>query len=289
LEGVSLTAGSKEVDGYLFSFQKYLTNLGFAESTVRNYLADIHAFIRWFEKAVQEEFSPKGITYARLQEFALALRRGGKRPATVRRKLTGLRAFLFWAKAEGVAADLPALPRLKRRCRRPPLALSREEQELLARTVKQTGSSRDQAIVFLILDAGLALEELLGLTRKDVRFTGQGAEVMVRRKNRSRAVPVGPRAAASLREYLAEWPKGAGGTLFQGRKGALGPRAVQHVLAGYAARCGLDGKVNASTLRRTFAANALEAGEDPCSVAERMGISERSLRALLAGREEWEQ
>lgn len=275
------TSVSGKSDGYFFLFQNYLTHMGFADNTIRNYLADLRTFVRWFKKTHQKEFSPLELSHSHLREFALSLLEEGKSYATVRRKLTGVRAFLLWARRAGRASEFPALPRLKPVSPPSGRILSAQEEEMLVRTVAATASSRDQVIIFLILEAGLALEELLGLRLDDVRLSREGVTLTVRRKNQRRTVRLGPRAEASLRTYLTERRAVSNRRLFVGRKGPLGPRAIQHLLARYACRCGLDGKVNASTLRRTFVARALESGEDPASVAERMGISERSLKALM--------
>lgn len=273
---------------YLAAFWNYLTNLGFDSKTLQNYRSDVTSFIEWFVENCGRDFSPDAITDEHLKGFCARLLQEGLRPATVRRKLTGMRAFLLWAEASGLATRVPRGPKLGPVRREPPHVLTREEQDALVRVLEQFATPRDVALVLILLDTGMGLGELLQVTGRDVE-QGPGETVLAVRggKQKPRRVSLTDRAARALGRYLESSPVRADEPIFRGRKGPLGPRAVQHLLAHYANLCGLAGKVNAATLRRTFVANALAQGRAPAEVAAQLGIAERSLRCLLAGREEW--
>lgn len=280
--------GRGREDYYLAMFCQHLVHLGFDSKTIRCYRSDVAGFIRWYLESFQEVFSPEAVTEQHLGAYYQWLLGDGKRPATVRRKLTSVRAFLSWALARGLLVRLPRSPRSGPTRRRPAQVLTVEEQEILLATLEAHAPPRDLALVLILLDTGVSLSELLQITGQDVAHLEGGAIVLtVRGRKGVRHVRLSERAARALRRYLADAPVRAGEKVFRGRKGPLGPRAVQQLMARYACAAGLAGKVSAAILRRTFVVMALARGETLTELASRLGIAKRSLRSLLEGREEW--
>jgi integrase/recombinase XerC len=132
---------------------------------------------------------------------------------------------------------------------------------------------RDKAILELFYSSGLRLSELTGLRVDDlnlddatVRVTGKG--------NKTRIVPVGGHAMASLRAWLEERNKsfGSQSALFLGKNGKpLGQRAVQHCVRHWAVKQGVSGNVHPHVLRHSFASHLLQSSGDLRAVQEMLG------------------
>src|SRR5919112_5805835 len=92
-----------------------------------------------------------------------------RQPSTVNRRLAALRRFFQWAKASGLAREMPT-DNVKGVASAPraPRWLEKREVDRLIRTVERHGSKRDLAIVLILRHTGLRVSELSGLTLGDV-------------------------------------------------------------------------------------------------------------------------
>jgi integrase/recombinase XerC len=113
---------------------------------------------------------------------------------------------------------------------------------------------------------GLALTDL-DLDDRTVRVLGKGAK--------TRVLPVGRKAVAALRRWLAERPALARPdelAVFVGRHGSrLGERAVQLIVARRARQQGLPQHVHPHLFRHSFATHLLESSRDLRAVQELLG------------------
>ncbi len=237
-----------------------------------------------------------------IRAYMAALHRAGAARSSAARKLACLRSFFRFLCRRGVLEVNPArlVPTPKQG---KPVAqhLSVDEvNHLLAavapKDVSDPRGRRDRAVFELFYAAGLRIGELTDLDLDDVDL-GEGL-VRVRGKgNKERIVPVGSRAVAALRAYLASrhvlfFPprndasrrrglRAAGGgdahglappALFlNGRGGRLTPRAVQQALARYLTAAGLGRKITPHGLRHSFATHLLDAGADLRAIQELLG------------------
>jgi integrase/recombinase XerC len=107
----------------------------------------------------------------------------------------------------------------------------------------------------------------LDLSAGSVRVTGKGRKV--------RDVPVGAKARAALRDWLAVRTEFAGAeeaAVFVARNGKrLGARAVQARLQQWARRQGMEVPVHPHMLRHSFASHVLESSGDLRAVQEMLG------------------
>lgn len=130
-----------------------------------------------------------------------------------------------------------------------------------------------RAMLFLMVDSGLRLSEILGLTMEQLNLIERTVTVFGKGR-KERTVPVGAASEHALVDYLAL--RGAGGsTLFIGRSGnALHPRSVQLRLKRYARSVGISGvRVSPHTLRHSFAIQYVRNGGDPFSLQAILGHS----------------
>jgi integrase/recombinase XerC len=135
-------------------------------------------------------------------------------------------------------------------------------------------AARDRALLELLYSSGLRLSELvnlnipeLDLSAGSVRVTGKGRKV--------RDVPVGAKARAALRDWLAvrkEFARTEEAAVFVARNGRrLGARAVQLRLQQWAKRQGMEVPVHPHMLRHSFASHMLESSGDLRAVQEMLG------------------
>src|SRR5215213_1494147 len=126
------------------------------------YRLDVLHFAKWFGETVGETFSPEAVTPSDVREYRGHLMNVEHRqPATVNRRLAALRRFFQWAKASGLAKDLPT-DNVKGVASSPraPHWLDKRDIDRLIRTVERHGNTRDLAIVLTLRHTGIRVSEL---------------------------------------------------------------------------------------------------------------------------------
>jgi site-specific recombinase XerD len=209
------------------------------------------------------------LTSTELRAWLLRLRETLS-PISVAGYVRGLKAFGRWCAAEELA-KAAALCGLSRP--RVPHKLVEPLSDDALRRLVDSGSTRDRAIVLLMLDTGLRLSEVAGLRSCDlgpdgsVKVFGKGA--------RERIVPVGVVARQALVRYLRHANVAdTEAAIFRARGGgALGARGVQQVFKRLKARTGIPGRCSPHTLRHTFARAYLLNGGDAFSLQRMLGHS----------------
>jgi site-specific recombinase XerD len=137
---------------------------------------------------------------------------------------------------------------------------------------------RDHALLLLLVQTGLRISELIGLTRADVHL-GPGAHLSCHGKGRKdRITPLTSSTVTELRDWLTEYDGSQNAPLFSTRRGdKLSRDAIEHRLTHYARqaadRCAsLHGKtITAHVLRHTTAMRLLHAGVDTSVIALWLG------------------
>ena len=254
----------------------FLTSLqlerGASPHTIEAYrrdLIDLGTFV--------EHQDPDGIEVSVLDDYAVALRDRGLSPATVRRRLAAVRAFLKHRAREGGRADAGRSVPLPRLGRRLPEPLTRAEAERIV--TSPDGSPRglrDRAMLELLYGAGLRVSELVALRVSDldleeglVRCMGKGAK--------QRVVPTGSRAIEAIRVYMQRGRPylgrmQRGDILFLNHRGqGITRQAVFQLVRDHAREAGIDKMVTPHTLRHSFATHLIEGGCDLRSVQEMLG------------------
>jgi integrase/recombinase XerC len=207
---------------------------------------------------------------------------------SIAHRLSAWRAFYRWL-SERVA--MPANPvatvRAPKQPKRLPKALSVDDANALMEAAPADGAQglRDHAILELFYSSGLRLAELVGL---DVGFADgpeyrsagwldlAAAEVTVLGKgNRRRTVPVGKKALAALRAWLAvrdTLVKGDPHPLFLSTRGArMSPNVVRTRVKRAALAAGIPANVHPHVLRHSFATHVLQSSGDLRAVQELLG------------------
>jgi integrase/recombinase XerD len=133
---------------------------------------------------------------------------------------------------------------------------------------------RDYAILELMLQAGLRVNEVAALDTRDIASTSEGMRLIVRgaAEDHYRKVPLNVPLARALREYLEVRPDVPGvNRLFVSQRGRpLSTRSIQRLVESYSEAAQLEG-VCATSLRHTCARNMLEETKAPHLVAQWLG------------------
>jgi integrase/recombinase XerC len=213
-----------------------------------------------------------------LRRAAGQLRARGLEGRTIARVLSSWRGFFRWlARHHGLDADPCAGLRAPKVARALPKALTPDEaRQLLERAAESALEVQDKAMFELCYSSGLRLAELVGLDAADAHAILRDREITVTGKGRkTRAVPVGTKAIAALREWLATRPQLAGAgepALFVGALGRrVNPTVVRRRLARWALRAGVAQHVHPHVLRHSFASHVLQSSSDLRAVQEMLG------------------
>ena len=271
---------------------------GASPRTVATYARDVAAFLD--DSGAGDLLGPasagpgawRGLAGRRtlVRDHLAALRRAGRSPATVARRLAAIRALYRWLRLIGAVDDAPQAVARGAGGRARPLPRDLAEAHVAAllelpdpRTER---GRRDRALLEMIYGLGLRLSEAVGLELRHLDWPGERVRVLGK-GDKERLLPLVGCAAEALGAYLGErlppalWlavrdgatpPEAARTPVFAGRAGRrLAPRTVQARVAHYAGRlAGLAG-VSPHTLRHSFATHLLDGGVGLRLVQELLG------------------
>jgi len=135
---------------------------------------------------------------------------------------------------------------------------------------------RDHAVMLLLLDTGLRLNEAVSLTLADVDWSQSVVTVRHPKGGRQRQVPLGRAAKRALWRYLDRRGEVPGQDLiFVTQTGdSLSPKTVQKAIQEYGRRAGIEGvRCSPHTFRHTFATWWLRNGGDVFTLQRILGHS----------------
>jgi site-specific recombinase XerD len=258
---------------------RYLRERGAARNlspyTLRNYATDLGQFL---ETLTEWRIAPLQAKRTDLRRYLALLMGQGVAAASVTRKVSTVRSFYRWLRAERVLENDPFFgvtgPKAPRRL---PGVLSPQDLDRLigAANGHEPADLRDRALLELLYGAGLRVSEAAALDvahadlrEQTVRVRGKG--------NKERIGVFGAPAAAALERYaafgrpmLADAGEPA---LFVNQRGSrLTVRSVQSLVRRYATKAGLPVEVHPHLLRHSFATHLLDGGADLRVVQELLG------------------
>jgi site-specific recombinase XerD len=142
----------------------------------RRYLKNVTpSTIEWYEtafKALQRAHATldPAVTKTSLQQFVVSVRQRGVKPISCNTYIEALNAFCLWLHDEGHASERTELPLLKVEKRVIVTLTDEQMRTLLSTKPKRFDAWRLHALVCLLLDSGLRIEEALTLRRSDLDF-----------------------------------------------------------------------------------------------------------------------
>lgn len=285
-------------------FRTMLESQGCSALTIAAYLQDVQAFASWFEAQNGEAFRPELITGVDLRLFAEA-QIGALAPASWNRRRVALKKLCAWLMQTGALTYDPfqGVQRMAEN-ETAPRWLTENEVHRLLRVIEQrvNGATtaawrvqavRDQAIVALMLYAGLREFEVCGLDWSDVSLGERKGKLIVRlgKGKKRREVPLNSEARRMI-QLWAQYSSNSAGALFSGKRGErIGTRCIQQRVADLRSAAGLDEQVTPHALRHTFAKRMLDRGVPITVVSKLLGHSrlETTARYVQPGWEDFEK
>lgn len=231
--------------------------------------------IRAFLVYLQEEVSADELNpFKPTQEKPLS-------PQTIQGYHRTIRTFFSWLKYEGVVETDPS--QRVRRPKAPQTVVETFSDEQVKRLLAAPDKGRalgyrDYCILLLLLDTGIRLSELSGLTLPDLHL--EAGYIQVRGKgDKERLVPIGKKVRRAIWRYRARFrPEPIWEDLpdlFLTRDGRpFRPRGIYQMIVRRGRQAGLRGvRCSPHTFRHTFAVNYLRNGGDVFSLQRILGHS----------------
>jgi len=269
-----------------------------AETTLRSYALDLLHFLRWWVSVHQTDtVTEQALTESTLLEYVRFQAGQSPRPAaaTINRRVVvadlALKSEfpsapaqvapgfhqLYWKRSPmGVARPRQALSRLRVKApKRVILPLSVDE---VARFWSSFRTSRDLAIVGLMLLQGLRSKEVLSLNRDDLQLSE--SQIRIRGKgSKIRFLPLAPETVELLDHYLRlERPVIAEMAVFVSLKGRargtrMTPEGLRSLFRHHRVTTGVV-HANPHRFRHTFASDMIRAGVSLPALMQLMGHSQ---------------
>ncbi len=255
---------------------------GLAANTLDSYSRDLKHFTKFLEKGSASSWDT--VSRHTIAAYLAHLKKEGKAPATIARRLAALKSFYQFLVRERYIQRDPTLnlqsPKMEKKL--PQVLTVKEVERLLGQPDTRTpAGKRDKAMLELLYATGIRVSELVSLNMRDinvdlgyVRCYGKGSK--------ERIVPMGSMAVRSLRDYIKEGRpellRNEGEqSLFLNHHGKrLTRQGFWKIVKKYAREARIRKPITPHTLRHSFATHLLENGADLRSVQEMLGHSDIS-------------
>lgn len=267
----------------IIPYQQDLKLRGKSDYTVTCFLSDL----KMFSDFVGRDTPVGRITKEQLTDWLMKLKFGTKgqlpAPKTMARRVTFLKNFFSWLAREGVIREDPSsslvlerpLPPL------PELLFDNEVQRLLEASAKDP---RCHCLVYLVLNAGLKKEEVMGLKLEQIDLSDPQAPLLsihfpasTGKQHRERRLALPAQFTTILKQYIAKYRPTQ--ELF-----VCTDRNLNYILARAVKAADIKKRVTLQLLRDTFAVQQLKSGVPPETVREKLGLSDE---AWLESREKY--
>lgn len=277
------------------SFARHLRAEGRSDRTVTIYGQSITFFSRWLEEQGRQPVLEE-LTRPAIREW-LAQLADTHEPSTVKTRYRGLFRFCGWLvdedeiDANPMKTLSPPEPSAK-----PVPVLSDADLTALMKACggKEFADRRDEAIIRLLLDCGIRVSELCGLTVDNIDLD-QGAAIVRGKGNKVRAIYYSARTTRALDRYLRMRRTHRYAhldALFLAQRGAMTPDGVRERMKVRGRQAGID-DLHPHRFRHTFAHDFLMhggqerdlkrlAGWSSDVMLERYGASAADARAKAA-------
>lgn len=249
-------------------FKEQFSQTGLSERTVKNYESTWNKFERWMRDN-QSELNDAGLaTSEDITNFKRYIKfQGGRegrpaKPSTIAVMFVHLNAIFRFFVDEGLIQNNP-LDSVERQPTlfREPKWLSLGEQKKLLQELSKQDNKRDNALVLLMLRAGLRVHEVCDLKKNEIKIDGGSGSVYIRGigETEGRYVPLSREICLALQKYFNERVDSSSYAFTSQRSERLSIRAVQHLIKGYRIRTKIE-NLTCHTLRNTFGHNLVQSG-----------------------------
>lgn len=251
-----------------------------SSNTVSSYMRDVCQFAA----AMDSKSVPlTQVANQDVEDYASALTKRGKSPATVTRSVASIKSFYSCMVNKGLVDQNPAkgvsAAKVERKL---PQVLTGKEVELFLEQPECTDLKgyRDRAMLELLYATGIRVSELIELNVSDLNLPGGVLRCFS--KGRVRIIPLYPTAVRALGEYVnnvrPQLVDAVGETaLFVNMNGErMSRQGFWKLIKYYQEKAGIQKDITPHTLRHSFAAHLLENGADLRSIQEMLGHADIS-------------
>jgi len=264
-------------------YQQDLKLRGKSDYTVTCFLSDL----KMFSDFVGRDTPVGRITKEQLTDWLMKLKFGIKgqvpAPKTMARRVTFLKNFFSWLAREGVIREDPSSSLVLERPL-PPLPQLLFDDEVQRLIEASTADPRCHCLVYLVLNAGLKKEEVMGLKLEHVDLSNpQVPAITVHfpastgKQHRERRLALPAEFTTIVKQYMTKYRPTS--ELF-----VCTDRNLNYILARAVKAAGIKKRVTLQLLRDTFAVQQLKSGVPPEALREKLGLSDE---AWLESREKY--
>jgi len=289
----SKTPKTRQFFAFTWEFlNEYLPNrIGRSPHTIESYRDSLTIFRHYLtenRRISLAKFMFSDCTKDLIFDFRNYLEQGGSEPSTINVRMTAIRAYLNYASDKDVAVQSVALaistipPRKKIQKEKETLNEEALSAILAAPPLTKKGM-RDSAIIIILYDSAMRLDELLSVKLRDITLGGKYSCILLHGKGKKeRRISMTDRTVGHLKQYLQAFHADSPGdaylfcTTIKGNTGAMSPGNVQRLLKKYAdaarAVCpDIPHSVHPHMFRRTRATNLYQDGVELELIAAVLG------------------
>ena len=241
-------------------YTECLVRLGYSDATIRNYVAQFAAFLKWVHPKTSYQFDHDDV-----HRYLLYLIR--KRGAGRSLQNQAINAIKFFNERVNKNERTTYFIERPKKAVTIPAVLSEEE---IIGLVSHTPNLKHRFLIVLLYSAGLRISELLNLKMVDIDIGRKVIHVRSGKGNKDRITILSKTACEILSEYSLHYqPKeyiieGPGHKMYS-------QRSVNHIIKRSALAAGIKKNVSAHTLRHSFATHLLENGIDLLYIQSLLG------------------
>lgn len=234
------------------------------ERTIAWYSFTLGKVLQWLiENEVSE---PQKISARHIRAYLSELSGRGLKDSTINNHARAIRTMLRFFHTENYIPE-PVTFKMPTIAEKRLLFLSADDVQKL---LKACQSSRDKALVLLMVDTGLRRAEVCALNWGNVDIQSGLVQVVRGKGGKARSVVVGAATRRALLAYRRELEPDPDKPVFQTQSGGrLAHNGLRSILLRVGERAGV--KVNPHSLRRTFATMSLKAGMNPLHLQGLLG------------------
>ena len=260
-------------------FHRFITHIRDVKRLSRHTLTSYENDLRQCTQYLSEQFDVSLIeaTHHLIRSWVVALMEEGIAPTSINRKLSALRSFYVFAKAQGQVATSPVskIPSLRVAKRLPVTARLSDLEQLL--DILEAGDTfdevRNHTIITLLFSCGLRRSELLSLRLNDIDLTRSSLKVMGKGA-KERSAPLLPMASEAISKYLVvrsavDTPHDT--VFITARGGLISDRKLYSIVKKAFTLVTTQNNISPHKLRHTFATHLLNQGADLLAVKELLG------------------
>src|SRR3989441_8749117 len=264
-------------------YQQELMLRGKSNYTVTCFLSDL----KMFSDYVGRDTPVGRITKEQVTDWLMKLKFGtkGQMPATKTkaRRVTFLKNFFSWLAREGIIREDPSASLVLERPL-PPLPQLLFDDEVERLLVASAADPRCHCLVYLVLNAGLNKEEVMGLKLEHIDLSNPQVPMITihfpastGKQHRERRLALPAEFTTILKQYIAKYRPT--NELF-----VCTDRNLNYILARAVKASGLKKRVTLQLLRDNFAVKQLKSGVPQETLREKLGLSDE---AWLESREKY--